>query len=384
MFCFFIAFLVIHLVKDVDLDFKRIFIVIGIPYFIIHMLKFMRNCLQIILLVLCSSLLFGQNLINVNNTSSGVTAQYTTLAAAVTAAADGDIIYLYPSSTSYGSATINKKLTIVGPGYFVQQNPSLQINTYVSNGVVDGLTFASGSNGSLVTGVDISVIALNGQANIAITRCKIRAYCTLDNTNNILFEGCFFEWTGNSTNAYTLHANANNSGVIIRNNIFAATKGNSGWYEIVIQPSSNAIVENNVFRWYNYFQNAIVRNNIFLYNATNVIAVGTNGNSYLNNVLVGNQTGLGSTNIIAVPEATICEGYPTQGSRSFDDRYILKAGSPAIGAGVGGIDCGVFVGPTPYKLSGIPFVPLIYQVNAPTTGNATTGINVNVKIRANN
>ena len=72
-----------------------------------------------------------------------------------------------------------------------------------------------------------------------------------------------------------------------------------------------------------------------------------------------------------MPEANICKGYPTQGALTFDNRYELKAGSPAIGAGVGGIDCGAFGGETPYKLSGIPFVPLIYQVNAPTTGNAS-------------
>ena len=83
---------------------------------------------------------FGQAIINVNNTSSGVTAQYTTLAAAVAGAAEGTSSTSTRRALLDGSATINKKLTIIGPGYYVQQNPSLQINTYVSNGVVDGLT----------------------------------------------------------------------------------------------------------------------------------------------------------------------------------------------------------------------------------------------------
>lgn len=326
--------------------------------------------------------IYAQNIINVNNTSSGVTTQYTTLTSAVAGAANGDIIYLYPSSTSYGSATINKKLTIIGPGYLVAQNPSLQITSYVSNGVVDNLTFAAGSNGSLVTGVDINQINMNGQANIAITRCKVRLDSNLDNTNNILFEGCFFEW--NASSDHKIVANNCNS-ITLRNNIFINTNNNQiGWYDILINSNSTAIIENNVFRWSIYVFNSIVRNNIFLQNATNVIANNGVGNSFLNNILVGNQTGLGSTNIIAVPEATICEGYPTQASRSFDDRYKLKLGSPALGAGIGGVDCGAFSGPTTYKLSGLPFVPLIYQINAPTTGNASTGINVNLKIRANN
>lgn len=345
----------------------------------------MKNKYSILTLLLINSLcLFSQTIINVNNTASGVTTQFTTLAAAVAGATSGDIIYLYPSSVSYGDATINKKLTIIGPGYLVAQNPSLLITSYVSNGVVDNITFAAGSSGSLVTGLDINIIIMNGQANIAITRCKLRAYSTLDNTNNILYEGCYFEWVGNSTTPYAINANSNNNSLIIRNNIFAVTKGNAGWYDIVIQANCTAIIENNVFRWYNYFFNSIVRNNIFLQNATNVITSNGTSNAFQNNILVGNQTGLGSTNIIAVPEATICEGYPTKDNRSFDDLFKLKAGSPALGAGIGGIDCGAFAGTTPYKLSGLPFVPLIYQINAPTTGNATQGINVNVKIRANN
>ena len=42
---------------------------------------------------------------------------------------------------------------------------------------------------------------------------------------------------------------------------------------------------------------------------------------------------------------------------STDGRYKLKAGSPAIGYGVGGVDCGIYGGPEPYVLSGMPTVP---------------------------
>jgi hypothetical protein len=363
----------------------------------------MKNLLLSLTYLITCNVLFSQSILNVNNTSSGVTTQHTTLAAAVAAAAEGDIIYLYPSSISYGPATINKKLTIIGPGYLVAQNPSLEINTYVSNGVIDDISFVSGSNGTLITGVDFNNLSLNGQANIAIVRCKVRQRLIFLNTNNILVEGCYFEWQSNGwannlDNFCNLNANTNNNNLIVRNNIFHAFDNYSGgcgtncYYldNLNIGSSSNAIVENNIFRDRTHYSNSIVKNNIYLQTtqtsccANAPIANNNAGNSFQNNILVANQTGLGSTNIINVAEATIFEGWPTQGNRSYDDRYILKSGSPAIGAGIGGIDCGVFAGPTPYKLSGIPFVPLIYQVNAPTTGNAATGINVNVKIRANN
>ena len=256
-------------------------------YFFNENINLMNRILKTFVFFFLVTINQAQNIFNVNNTSSGVTTQYTTLQAAVTAAAAGDIIYLYPSSTTYGSATINKKLTIIGPGYLVAQNPSLEITSYVSNGSVDNLTFAAGSNGTLVTGVDINQININGFANIALTRCRIRLDVNLDNTNNILFEGCFFEY--NASNDHKINANNCNS-LTIRNNIFINTnQNNGGWYDIVIGANCTTIIENNVFRWYIYVNNSIVRNNIFLQNATNVINVQGSGNSFLNNILVGNQ-----------------------------------------------------------------------------------------------
>jgi len=371
----------------------------------------MKNQLFTILLIMMSGFLFGQNIINVNNQATGVQTQHTTLQAAVTAAQNGDIIYLYPSSVSYGNATINKKLTIIGPGYNVQQNPSLGINTFVSNAILGDITYAAGSNDGIITGCDINYMVLNGQTNIWISRNKIRNRIYLANTSNILVEGCYFELiTGSGCNGSStdgnwgnISANTNNNSLVIRNNLFFARTDYShncgincgstptSIDNIVMGSSSNAIIENNVFRDHCHFSNSIVRNNIFLstgqtncsgYNNSTIQNNG--GNFFENNVLVANQGGLGPSNIINVPEANIFSGWPTQGAFTFDDRFKLKAGSPAIGAGYGGVDCGAFGGATPYKLSGIPFIPLVYQINAPTSGSAASGINVNVKVRASN
>jgi len=367
----------------------------------------MKNSLLILSFTLICNILFGQNIINVNNTATSVTTQYTTLQAAVTAAVDGDIIYLYPSPTTYGNATINKRLTITGPGYNVQQNPSLQINTYVSNSIIGEITYTTGSNDGIITGCDFNYMVLNGQTNVQITRNKIRNRIYLSNTTNILVEGCYFELVSNNScigvgadgNWANISANTNNNSLIIKNNLFFAreertpscnncSSGTAFMDNLLIGSTSNAIIEYNIFRDHCHFGNSIVRNNIFLSTFQVNCAVPTiqnnGGNLFENNLLVANQTGLGATNIINVPEESIFEGWPTQGSRSFDDRFILKAGSPATGAGIGGIDCGAFAGATPYKLSGIPFIPIIYQINAPASGTAASGLNVNVKVRVSN
>jgi len=67
---------------------------------------------------------------------------------------------------------------------------------------------------------------------------------------------------------------------------------------------------------------------------------------------------------------------------SDDERYKLKAGSPAIGAGVSGVDCGAFGGVTPYVLSGLPPFPRIYEATIPGTAYSDKGLSCTIKIKA--
>ncbi len=85
--------------------------------------------------------------------------------------------------------------------------------------------------------------------------------------------------------------------------------------------------------------------------------------------------------------STVYVGGTTGG---WDSRMMLKAGSPAIGAGVtvGTIvspDCGAFGATDPYKLSGIPNIPTIYSLSAPTSiPSGTNSMNVTFSTRNNN
>lgn len=356
------------------------------------------NLLIITLFQLGSS----QNIINVNNVSTGVTTDYTTLQAAVTAANDGDIIYLYPSGTTYGTATIDKKLTIIGPGYWVQQNPNLGIETYSANGVLNNIYLVAGADGSYITGCDFSYMTMDGVSNIVISRNRISIRIYMKNTSNVIIEGCYFDWgsaasvykTDVNRNVNHISAKNNNGSLVVRNNVFYAYfsysyYGNEYYTDnIEIGTTSNAIIENNVFRDRCTFNNSLVRNNIFLmtdqYSSGYDDPIGYNASSctFSNNILVKNQTGFDSTNVVNVDINTLFEGYPEQGDRSFDDRFMLKAGSPASGAGIGGIDCGPFDGVSPYKLSGLPFIPVVYQIIGPSQGTASEGIDVTVKVRS--
>ena len=77
-------------------------------------------------------------------------------------------------------------------------------------------------------------------------------------------------------------------------------------------------------------------------------------------------------------------GYSTQGSFSNDGLWVLKAGSVAIGAGVGGTDCGIFGGAKPYKLSGIPEIPAFYKLTAPSNTTSGNPYTITFSVRSNN
>ena len=67
----------------------------------------------IICFLLSSVCAFAQTTHTVNN-NANTSADFTDLQAAIDAAANGDIIYVQQSATSYGEITINKGLTIIG------------------------------------------------------------------------------------------------------------------------------------------------------------------------------------------------------------------------------------------------------------------------------
>ena len=82
--------------------------------------------------------------------------------------------------------------------------------------------------------------------------------------------------------------------------------------------------------------------------------------------------------------STVFVGYYAQGTYSNDGRYALKPGSPAIGAGAGGIDCGMFGGTNPYKLSGMPRIPAFYKLTAPSNITSTNPYTITFSVRSNN
>ena len=89
----------------------------------------------------------------------------------------------------------------------------------------------------------------------------------------------------------------------------------------------------------------------------------------------------GDSNLINVPTADI---FISNGSFSSDGRLALSSNSPAIGAGLGNVDAGMFGGDEPYILSGIPPIPTIYFLDSASSGSSNSGLPISIRAKVNN
>lgn len=301
----------------------------------------------------------------VNNTV-GINANYTDIATAINSGTTlpGDTIHIEPSVSGYNAnITVTKRVVIIGNGYLLGgtgANTGLQANTTTSS--TGYFVFDAGSRGSVIEGMQMSSCYLY-EHQITVKRNNIQGWlylatgCDSDYIQQNYFYGIYY--TGNPT--------ANR--IVVTNNIFSASGYGIYWPSTV-----SGIVENNTFLYYTYFTiwNAQVDNNIFAGGSMTL-----NNCVFFNNICEATEFPAGNGN-----QQNIAMSSVWLGTGSNDGQYFLKPGSPALGTGYGGVDIGATGGPNPYKISGIPDVPSIYQLTVPPTGTST--INVTISTRSNN
>ena len=205
---------------------------------------------------------------------------------------------------------------------------------------------------------------------------------------------------------------------VIRNNLYDVTfPGSSNnvviaqnfiTHRIIVEVGviSNAVISNNIFRGRINSENTsgplIISNNVFCstsydfpidcYNANiqnNILilaeaTIETNtGNSISYNLLAGPGTN-SNGNQYNVDMNTVFADFEGTLGHSTDAKWKLLAGSPAIGAGIGGVDCGVFAGAMPYVLSGLPDLPHIYSANVSGSATTESGLHVTISLKSGN
>lgn len=310
------------------------------------------------------------------NNNAGAAARFTSAQTAHDSCAAGDTIYAEGTPNTYGTLNITKKITIIGPGYYLAQNPQTQA-TLVS-ALFQTINCNSGSAGTLLTGLDVGVINISDN-NIVLKRNRMWGYSSYalnlnSNVSNILVVQNYI-----SNNSYPLSISSGCNNIIVSNNYIEQYSG-GGWQIISMSATSAALITNNVIYGaasndYLTLNNATFNNNILV--GFSGAIVGAN-NSQNNNLSSGAQLDTTGGNVhhnqINVNMANVFVG-----TGSNDGKYKLKAGSPAIGAGYNSEDCGMFGGSDPYVLSGLPTVPSIYYIAVPTSGYGTLPVHVKIK-----
>jgi hypothetical protein len=299
--------------------------------------------------------------VNNNNPSPG---QYTTIDAAMSAAADGDVILISGSPTAYSTGSaISKSLTFIGTGY----NPTKD-NPLTSNITFGG--YIAASNVTFKGIVFTNVVDVRG-SNLTISECNISSLYIYDVTGLQVRNNLFS--LGNYVSVYFVAAISSlTPNIIFENNVF-----NAGCQFYESQNGKKIIIRNNVFlgngplncassgSW----TNAVFQNNIFW----NVF-IGSSINSvFLNNISYSPSAnasvsitngGMNVGNINADPQFVNYSG----GGFSTAHNYRLQAASLGHLAGTDGTDIGAFGGATPHTDHGMPNIPVMKVMNI--TGGA--------------
>jgi hypothetical protein len=297
----------------------------------------------------------------------------------------GDTIHLEASANVYlGSATVNettlnKRLVILGPGYFLNQNLNLQKNAIAAT--VRKLNFSTNSDYSIVKGVsfdwgsNIYGVEIHNASHILIESCYFGNGFRFFNSNpisDITIKKCYISGAIGSTNAQNI-TNILFSNCYIGFNVDLYQAGYSRTGEI-----SHCVFLNSAT-----FQ---INSNIVFYN--NIVSTGTF--SQINNGI----TNVHDNIFIPSPPAWLVGGnnyseslttvFPSTGSQD----SILNVNSIGIcpvcyTALPGNATFGMFGGADPYRLSGIPNIPAIYQLQSPPNVLQGGTINVNIGTRSN-
>jgi hypothetical protein len=355
----------------------------------IQVMKTVKTILLIAVLISCANV-FAQNVIRRVDGNAANGAPYTTIQAAVDAAVAGDTIHIVGCATSYAGANITKQLVLIGPGYFLGENIDTQNNK--SPAKVSGvLWFKAGSSGSFVMGLHFT----------ATSSC-----IDLDAVNNMVIKRNYFNGDGavrfnvgsgtvinNTTiqqNYFRSHpvnysSSATNNTILLLNNYIGGNINGLWGSTLTVKQNIIETSETSAFNNGNQISNSEISNNIIIiHNAAPISGLGS-ANSVLNNLCNTTVLGIANGNQQSVDMTTVFVIDPAAADPSpytSDSRYQLAAGSPAIGAGASGEDCGIFGGSDPYVLSGLPAIPAIYEITAPTSATQAGGLNVTIKAKS--
>lgn len=287
---------------------------------------------KLIFALLCSSAICHASVLRVNNVDTS--APYSTIAKAVEAAAEGDTILVEGSTVDYDATTIDKRLVIMGHGYWLRENGIATEAAESAN--IQSLTTTA--EGSAFMGLHVWKAFRVEGAKTVVTRCRLDEGVSIaKGANNCVIHQCFL--TGDVGSGYD-HSYYHQ----ITNNIFGSIGCKGIGYSYIAYNTSYT-------KWGESFwntDNCKIEKNVFY---TSEIDTG-DGNTIQDNYVAGD----------------VYENIQT-------DMDVRDTEMPDAAKGYG-----AFAGEDPYVISGILAGPMIEELTIPASVEEGGTFEATVKI----
>lgn len=301
------------------------------------------------------------------NNNPKISANYTSLQAAIYKAASGDTIYVEGSSASYtnpngkGFIYLTKPLVLVGPGYFLSLNDST-LSKKVPAHIYDNISLYPAAKGSVLQGLELEGTVHVGCSDVMINR---------NNISGTLFFGYYRDSL--CTTSVNNHSSSVSNIIVSQNYISTAM---STYYGTAI----SSVISNNIINTNINFGNA---NEFIIANNCVTSSINVHNSTVINNIC-GNTITTGQNNTVEANSSSVNESLFYVMGTVPDKKFMLLDNSPARGNASDGGDQGAFGGNNPYVLSGLPPIPHIYELSAPINGSSSSGLPVKIKVKTQN
>jgi len=300
------------------------------------------------------------------NNSSSINADFSDLETALQSekVLAGDTLYVEGSPNAYLISNIVKKVTLIGPGYCLTENPNTQENkaAAIIKSKENGSRLGILAEGFVAEGLTFDNSYLSIRADdVTLRKCYIANSINWESKSpggqaikNTVITQCFLETEIRGNNITSDSGYSDNA--FITNNIMRV--GISTLYNATIE--YNTILGGH-FSWgciWNTNGSGSIRHNIL----SSELQTGQNGTMTMENNYLSESTSF------------------VTNTTSTDGKYQLAANSDLKNKAPNGKEVGAFGGSSPYILSGLPNVPHIYEIIAPTSASAASGLDVILKI----
>lgn len=273
---------------------------------------------------------------------------------------DGDVLYLDPGCVLTADQTVSKAVTVIGTGwgFTTRPYPYAQVSTLK-------ITAAAKIEGLYVTGY---LYALAD--NVSIERCRIDGYISNSvsgytnksfNYLQVISSYMTYGLRGYGTSSHYLYATISNCIIYADEPLRFLTNARIT-NNVLISVHGNCDVLSGI-------KNSVIKNNIMMNVSYNRMEYNCSGNSFMNNCMSAD-----ATTSYAADNANVCTGVYDLSAVFLNDgavggaAYKLCEGSPAIGAGENGIDCGAYAEGSlyPFVTYGMPkHIPYFTEATVP-------------------